>query len=112
MDKPKYTTLHFSIDFGEAPGVFCSYCGKRITPEKNLDTEELIFTCDCDAAVVESDLIRKQKEILEKIKNLYNATENDRVIILKEKSAQAHAAEAERLKKEVQSFKDELEEKS
>ena len=104
MDK-KYTTLHFSIDFGGEPGVFCSYCGKRITPERDLDTEEFILTCDCKSAVAESELLKAQKQILEEIKNLYKSTADIRLIKLNEEMAFAHTREATRLRKEIDDLK-------
>jgi hypothetical protein len=56
------STLHFIVDIEneEFQGVYCSYCGEKITPTQIQDSPGLNFICDCSLAAQELDLIEER----------------------------------------------------
>jgi len=59
------STQHFVVSLEETSfqGVYCSYCGKKVTPVRDPDTNGFEFRCSCEAAIQELDLLNKQKQI-------------------------------------------------
>lgn len=58
------STQHFVVSLEEtsSQGVYCSYCGKKVTPVRDPDTNGFEFRCSCEVAVQELDLLNKQKQ--------------------------------------------------
>lgn len=57
-------TQHFviSIDEGNSQGVYCAYCGKKITPERE-ENGSFYFQCDCTDASREKQLYVEKSKV-------------------------------------------------
>ena len=54
MESTQYFTISVDEGHDSDQGLYCSYCGKRITPVS--EDGRFVFTCDCDLAQHEAAL--------------------------------------------------------
>lgn len=69
------SSKNFTINDGSQAGVFCSYCGKKITPAKDEESGGFYSRCDCADAKAEIVLLTQQEELDAKIDKFYQQRE-------------------------------------
>lgn len=65
------SSKHFVINDGPNAGVYCSYCGEKLTTKKNEETGEFYYQCDCADARAEILLLTQKEELEAKIAKFY-----------------------------------------
>jgi len=66
-------TQHFvvSIDEGSSQGVYCAYCGNKITPQREILSGSYIFQCECEDAQTERNLYRMKAETEQSLEHFF-----------------------------------------
>ena len=77
-----FSSKYFAIDIEEVgvEGIYCSYCGEKLTPHKDDDTGGYEFQCTCSLAQKEIALQEELQKISEDLVDFEEATE-DQVVI-------------------------------
>lgn len=69
------SSKNFTINDGSQAGVYCSYCGKKITSKSDEETGGFYSQCDCADAKAEIVLLTQQEELDAKIDKFYQQRE-------------------------------------
>lgn len=102
------TTKNFVINDGANAGIYCSYCGQKLTPQKDTDTGAFYSQCSCADAKAEIVLLTQSQELEAKIDKFYAQREKQ----TKYTQLLAHKANMESQLRELSIALAELEEDS
>lgn len=69
------SSKYFAINDGPNAGIYCSYCGEKITPKKNEDDGAFYYQCDCTDARAEIVLLEQQAQLEQKLQKFYSQRE-------------------------------------
>ena len=78
-----FSSKYFAINDGPNAGVYCSYCGKKLSPIKNPDADDegfpyeggFFYQCDCADARAELLLLEQQAQVNQKLETFYTQRE-------------------------------------
>jgi len=91
------SSKNFTINDGVNAGVYCSYCGKKLTPVQDEETGGFYSQCDCADSRAEIVLLTQQEELDVKIDKFYQQRER----LTKKTQLTAHKTNIESQLKEL-----------
>jgi len=65
------SSKHFVINDGPNAGIYCSYCGEKLTPQKDEETGAFYYQCTCADAKAEIHLLTQKEELDAKVEKFY-----------------------------------------
>lgn len=69
------SSKNFAINDGPNAGVYCSYCGEKLTTQKDEETGAFHYQCECADARAEIVLLTQREELEAKIAKFYSQRE-------------------------------------
>lgn len=102
------SSKNYAINNGPNAGVYCSYCGEKLTTQKDEETGAFYYQCTCADAKAEIILLTQKEELEAKIAKFYSQREKQ----IKRMQLLGHQASIQLQLEELQDALAELEDDS